>query len=157
MSDQVRIEFNQIVEALRPLEGIKVIGILEGPPTRNFPFKELVELIMTYPSSNTEKYRELLIVSIKTPSSTMVFHCKYDRIPDDFAIAFKGDVWGLLVKAASNLSKVTKITFTVVLSAILHGIQGVYIDKELEVYEIDLEEVADEIVDWLPEFFQVTS
>ncbi len=157
MSDQVRIGFNQIVEALRPLEGIKVIGVLEGPPTQNFPFKELVELIMTYPSSNVEKYHELLIVSIKTLSSTLVFHCKYDRIQDDFAIAFRGDVWDLLVKAASNLSKVTKITFTVALSAMLHGVQGVYIDKNLETYEIGVEEVADEIVDWLPEFFQVTN
>ncbi len=156
MSDQVRIEFSKIVEALRPLEGIKVVGVLEGPPTRNFPFKELVELIMAYPSSNTEKYRELLIVGVKTSSSTMVFHCKYDGIPDDFAVAFRGDVWDLLVKSASNLSKATKVTFTIVLSAILHGIQGVYIDKGIEIYEIDVEEVADEIVDWLPEFFQVT-
>ncbi len=156
MSDQIRIEFNEIIEALKPLDNIKVIGVLEGPPTRSFPFKELVEMLMTYPSANVEKYRDLLILGVKTPSSTMVFHCKYNQIPDDFAIAFKGDVWDLLVKAASNLSKATKITFTIVLSAILHGIQGVYIDKAEEIYGIELEEVADEIVDWLPEFFQVT-
>ncbi len=156
MSDQVRVEFNEIVDALKPLEGVKVIGILEGPPTRSFPFKELVEMLMTYPSANVEKYRDIVILGVKSPSSTMVFHCKYDKIPDDFAVAFRGDVWDLLVRAASNLSKITKITFTAVLSAILHGIQGVYIDKAEEIYEIELEEVADEIVDWLPEFFQVT-
>ncbi len=156
MSDQVRIEFDEIVRALKPLEGIEVIGILEGPPTRSFPFKELVEMLMTFPSASVEKYRDILVLGVKTPSSTMVFHCKYDSIPDDFAVAFKGDVWSILVKAASNLSKATKITFTIVLSALLHGIQGVYIDRGEEVYEIIVEEVADEVVDWLPEFFQVT-
>lgn len=156
MSDQVRIGFNEIIEALRSLDKVEVVGVLEGPPTRSFPFKELVEILMTYPFTNVEKYRDLLILGIKTPSHTMVFHCKYNQIPDDFAVAFKGDVWDLLVEAASKLSRITKVTFTVILSAILHSIQGVYIDKTVEVYEIELEEVADRVVDWLPEFFQVT-
>ncbi len=158
MSSQVRVSFNDIIQALKPLNGLKVTGVLDGPPTRYFPFKEFVEFLRDKGLLTVEGYRDILVGALRVERyGWIVFHCKYGDIPDDFAIAFKGNnSWELLVNATSNLSRLTKITFTEALSAILHGIQGVYLDKGSEVYEIVIDEVADETVNWLPEFFEVS-
>ena len=157
MSDQVRIEFKDIVNALSSLKGLKVIGLLEGPPTRSFPLKEFVEELVRKRIVEVEGYRDTTIVGFKVSENIwIVFHCKSGDIPDDFVMALEGaDSWSKLKVAAEELSKITKITFTHVFSAILHGIQGVYIDKGEDIYVVDVEEVADETVNWLPEFFQV--
>ncbi len=158
LSSQVRVNFTDIVEALKPLNGLKVTGVLDGPPTRYFPFKEFVGFLRDKGLLSIESYRDILVGALRIEEyGWIVFHCKYGDIPDDFAISFMGyDSWERLISATSNLSKLTKITFTEALSAILHGIQGVYLDKGVEVYEVVVEEVADETVNWLPEFFEVS-
>ena len=157
MSDQVRIEFKELVDALNPLKGLKVLGVLEGPPTRSFPLRELVEELSRRGIVEVEGYRDISISGLKIKDlGWIIFHCKSGDIPDDFAVALGGDdAWDRLRKSAETLSRKTKITFTYALSAILHGIQGIYIDKGEDIYIIDVEEVADETADWLPEFFQI--
>lgn len=157
MSVQVRVEFKDIINALNPLKGLKVVGLLEGPPTRSFPLKEFVEELIRKGIVEVEGYRDITIAGFRAARDIwIIFHCKGGDIPDDFAIALKGaDSWNRLKNAAEKLSRITKLTFTHAFSAILHGVQVIYIDKGEATYIIDVEEVADETVNWLPEFFQV--
>ncbi len=73
-------------------------------------------------------------------------------------MALEGDnPWKRVTDAAAALSKLTRESYTLMLSAIAHAIQGIVSGEEEEVEEIeDPDQVIEELLTWLPEYIAIT-
>jgi hypothetical protein len=157
MSMQVTVKYSDVYRALEPLRGLKLRGSVHGPPTSRFPLRELVDNALSTSILGVEEYRSSRIVGVRiTPVLHLLCHFGLEE-PDDFCVAVEGDnPWKRVTDAALQLSKLTRESYTVILSAIVHAIEGVVSAEEEEVEEIsDPDQVIEELLTWLPEYITV--
>ncbi|NPA05287.1 MAG: hypothetical protein GXO09_04265 [Crenarchaeota archaeon] len=156
MSMSVEVKYDDIYEALKPLVGIRLSGSIQGKPISKFPLRELAENLKHIRLA-LEEYRGHRIEAFRLKKDIdMACHFGLEE-PDDFCIALVGEEpWNKLVEAANKISKLTNASYTLILSAIIHAIQGIISSEEEEVEEItDPDQVLEELLVWLPEYIKV--
>ena len=157
MPVQVTIRYDDLYRALEPLRGIKLRGSVQGKPLSKFPLRELVEMLSNR-YLGREEYRGHLVIGLRINDSNKYVICHFGlEEPDDFCIGLEGEnVWERISQAANELSKLIGESYTLILSAIVHAIQGIISGEEEEVEEIsDPDQVVEELLVWLPEYVQV--
>ncbi len=157
MSYQVTVKYQDVYRVLEPLRGLKLRGSIQGAPVSKFPLRLLVEALRDR-VIGSEEYRDSRVTGIRLDQHTvLVCHFGLDQ-PDDFCIALEdGDAWERLTRAAHELSKLTRESYTLTLAAIVHALQGIVSGEEEEVEAIeDPDQVIEELLTWLPEYISVT-
>ncbi len=155
---QITVRYDDVRKALEPLTGLKLRGQISGPPTSKLPLRTIVEKGLAERVRAVEEYRGSRIVAVEIGDGLwLICHFSSEQ-PDDFCIAVEGErAWERVVEAADKLSRLTKETYTVILSAIVHALQGIITGEEEEVEEIsDPDQIIEELLTWLPEYIAVT-
>ena len=155
---QVTVKYDDVYEALEPLKGIRLRGSINGPPTQRLPLREIIEKGMSDRVVASEEYRGSRIVAVKI-SDKLYLVCHFGlEEPDDFCIAIEGEnAWDKIASVADKLSRLTRESYTPILSAIVHALQGIISAEEGEVEEItDPDQVIEELLTWLPEYIAIT-
>ena len=158
LSMQVTVKYDDVRGALEPLVGLKLKGNISGPPTSKLPLREIVERGLQGRIRYSEEYRGSRIVAVEISDRLwLICHFSSEQ-PDDFCIAVEGEkAWDRILEAADKLSRFTKESYSVILSAIVHALQGIITGEEEEVEEIsDPDQVIEELLTWLPEYIAVT-
>jgi len=158
VSMQITVKYDDVRKALEPLVGIKLRGNISGPPTSKLPLRRIVEDALKEHIQSIEEYRGSRIVAVRIADDLwLLCHFSTDQ-PDDFCLALEGEnVWERVAEAANKLSRLTKESYTVILSAIVHALQGIITGEEEEVEEIsDPDQVIEELLTWLPEYIAIT-
>ncbi len=156
MSMQVEVRYDDIYEALKPLTGLRLSGSIQGRPISKFPLRELVEHL-AHVRVGAEEYRSHRVEAFRVREDIdVVCHFGLEE-PDDFCVALVGEKpWERLTEAAGKISKLTNASYTLILSALIHAVQGIISSEEEEVEEItDPDQVLEELLVWLPEYIKV--
>lgn len=157
MAVQVTIKYDDLYRILEPLRGIKLRGSIQGRPLSKFPLREFIEMLSDK-YLGKEEYRGHVVVGLRIDATSKYVICHFGlEEPDDFCIALEGDnVWERISHVAGELSKLIGESYTLILSAIVHAIQGVISSEEEEIEEIsDPDQIVEELLVWLPEYVQV--
>ncbi len=155
---QVTVKYNDVYEALELLKGLRLRGSINGPPTQRLPLREIIEKGMGDKVVAAEEYRGSRIVAVRIGDKLyLVCHFGLEE-PDDFCIAIEGEnAWEKITSVADKLSRLTRESYTPILSAIVHALQGIISAEEGEVEEItDPDQVIEELLTWLPEYIAIT-
>jgi len=155
---QVTVKYNDVYEALEPLKGLRLRGSINGPPTQRLPLREIIEEGIGDKVVAAEEYRGSRIVAARI-SDDLYLVCHFGlEEPDDFCIAIEGEnAWEKIASVADKLSRLTRESYTPILSAIIHALQGIISAEEGEVEEItDPDQVIEELLTWLPEYIAIT-
>ncbi len=158
MSYNVTVSYGEVLDALKGLVGLRLQGSIYGPPTSKFPLRTVVENAMKEHIIGVEEYQDVKIVGVGVEEGLHLL-CHFNKSePDDFCLAVRGDnPWSRVVEAAARLSKATRASYTALLSAVLHALQGIVSGEEEGVEEItDPDQVIEELLTWLPEYISVT-
>lgn len=155
---QVTVKYNDVYEALEPLRGLKLRGSINGPPTQRIPLRRIIETGMKDKIIASEEYRGSRIIAVRVDNNLyLVCHIGIEE-PDDFCVVIEGEnAWKRIMDAADKLSRLTRESYTPMLSAIVHALQGIISAEEGEVEEItDPDQVIEELLTWLPEYIALT-
>ena len=155
---RITVRYDDVYEALRPLQGIKLRGSVQGAPVSKFPLRELVEEALRERVIGVEEYRGVRVLAVKVRDRLQLL-CNFGlEQPDDFCVAVEADdAWKRVCDSAAKLSKLTGESYTLLISAIIHALQGIVSGEEEEIEEIsDPDQVIEELLTWLPEYIAVT-
>ncbi|MET1101767.1 MAG: hypothetical protein ABWW69_04740 [Pyrodictiaceae archaeon] len=158
MTYKIEVKYNDIYKALEVLEGIRLWGAIQGPPTTRIPLRKIVEKTMANNIIGREEYRGIAVVGVKVEEQLyLACHFK-DEGEDDFCVIVEGEnAWSRILKAAERIYKITKESYTLTLSIVLHAIQGLITGEEGEIEEISsADQIIEELLTWLPEYIVVT-
>ncbi len=157
MSMRVTVRYNDVYKALEPLRGLKLLGVIPGPPTSRIPLAKIYESLIKSAEVGREEYRGTRITAARVDDETFIV-CHFGlEEPDDFCVVVGGEkAWDRILEAADKLSRLTNESYTLTIAAILHSLQGIIHGEEGEVEEItDPDQVIEELLTWLPEYIAV--
>ncbi len=158
MSMKITVKYDDVYKALEPLRGIKLRGSVQGAPISRFPLRDLIEYGLKDKIVGIEEYRDVRVVGVGIRDSLYLI-CNFGlEQPDDFCVAVEAsNAWERICNSAIGLSKLTGESYTLMLSAIVHALQGIVSAEEEEVEEIsDPDQVIEELLTWLPEYIAIT-
>ena len=156
MSSEIRAKYNDVYNALEPLRGLELRGTINGPPTNRFPLRELIMKLSKEFIEDTE-YRGHRIVALPLDEKRVVICHFGTEEPDDFCICVEGEKpWERIDEATKKLAKLFKESYTLMLQALVHALQGMITAEEGEKEKIeDPDEVLKELLTWLPEYVAI--
>ncbi len=156
MSSEIRVKYDDVYNALEPLRGLKLLGTLNGPPTNKFPLHEFIEKLKNEFIEDTEYRGHRIIVLPLSANRIVVCHFGLEE-PDDFCICVEGEnAWQRINDSVAKLSKLFKESYTLMLQALIHALQGMITAEEGAKEEIrDPDEVLEELLTWLPEYVAI--
>ncbi len=156
MSSEIRAKYSDVYEALQPLTGLVLLGTINGPPTNRFPLRDLIMQLRDRFIEDTE-YRGHRIVALKLDEKRVVVCHFGTEEPDDFCICVEGEkAWERIDEATKKLSKLFKESYTLMLQAIVHALQGMITAEEGAKERIENpDEVLNELLTWLPEYVAI--
>ncbi|AEM39320.1 hypothetical protein Pyrfu_1462 [Pyrolobus fumarii 1A] len=156
MSAEIRAKYDDVYKALEPLRGLNLLGTLNGPPTNRFPLRELVEKLSNEFIEDTEYRGHRIVVFPLANNRIVICHFGLEEA-DDFCICVEGEnAWKRIHEATVKLSKLFKESYTLMLQAIVHALQGMITAEEGAKEKIeDPDEVIEELLTWLPEYVAI--
>ncbi len=157
MSFQMTVKYDDVYKAVEELVGLKLHDTINGPPTSRFPLREFFENSVKN-IVDVEEYENKKIIAVKVKENLYIV-CHFNvQEPDDFCLAIEGEkAWEKVKEVATRLSKLTKVSYMTILSALVHALQGVISAEEGEIEEINTpDQVIEELLTWLPEYIAVT-
>ncbi len=156
MSSAIRVKYDDVYEALKPLEGLELHGTINGPPTNRFPLRDLIEKLRNEFLEDTE-YRGHRVVAFNIDEKRSVICHFGTEEPDDFCICVAGDKpWDKIKEVTLKLSKLFKESYTLMLQALVHALQGMITAEEGAKERIENpDEVLEELLTWLPEYVAI--
>ncbi len=156
MSSEIRVKYDDVYAALEALQGLELHGTLNGPPTNRFPLRELIEKLGNEFIEDTEYRGHRIVVFRLDDKRVVICHFGLDE-PDDFCICVAGEKpWERIHEATVKLSKLFKESYTLMLQALVHALQGMITAEEGAKERIENpDEVLNELLTWLPEYVAI--
>jgi hypothetical protein len=154
----ISVKYTDVYNALSILSGVKLLGTISGPPTTRIPLREIYYKFIKPGEVGSEEYGGVEVRAAEvSPDTTIVCHFSSEE-PDDFCVVLKGgNLWQKLTDAANKLSKLTRESYTRMLAALVHSLQGLIHREEGELEEVrSPDDIIEELLTWLPEYVTLT-
>jgi len=156
VSSEIRVKYDDVYNALEPLRGLRLLGTLNGPPTNKFPLQDLIMKLGSEFIEDVEYRGHRVVVLPLSGNRVVICHFGLEE-PDDFCICVEGErAWERINESASRLSKLFKESYTLMLQALVHALQGMITAEEGAKERVeDPDEVLEELLTWLPEYVAI--